>query len=156
MTGYVEQLVEALRTELQHYGEMLALLDAREPANNPGLPALLSSCESIRRQGAAIDDARTRRLELTSRLAWAAGHPDQPSIPGLLPALPPDYQPLLDALHHEVESVVHEVRARACVGHAQLHHAVGDLERFIATLDAQARSRPGEATTTAATRSANA
>ena len=42
MTGYVEQLIEALRNELQQYGEMLALLDVQDSAG-AGLPAILNA-----------------------------------------------------------------------------------------------------------------
>ena len=135
MIAHVEQLVEALRTELRQYGEMLALLDAAAPPGAPGLPLLLSSCESLQRQGAVIDDARQRRLQAIQRLAWAAGKTDCPALPSLLQELPHDYQPLVGALHDEIESLVSEVRTRAAAGQARLNVAAGDLERFITTLN---------------------
>lgn len=134
MTEHVEQLVEALRGELQHYGEMLALLDVDEAARHRGLPAILIVLDSIRVQSAAINDARNHRLQAQSRLARVAriaGDPERESLLELVAGLSPDYQPLIRALLDEVDGLAVEVRHRAVLNQARLLAAADQLERFI-------------------------
>jgi hypothetical protein len=133
MTGYVEQLVEALRNELQQYGEMLALLDTQDSAGGE-LPAILNACEAIQRQGAAIEEARLLRLQQQARLAWVAGQPDKESILDLLPDLPAHYQLLLSALIAEINGLVGLVREKALQCHIRLNAAAEQLERLVATM----------------------
>jgi hypothetical protein len=133
MTGYVEQLVEALRNELQQYGEMLALLDVQDSAGG-GLPAILNACESIQRQGTAIEEARLLRLQQQSRLAWVIGQAEKDSVVELLPELPPHYQPLLGALIAEINGLVGQVREKAMHCHTRLDAAARQLERLMTTM----------------------
>jgi hypothetical protein len=133
MTGYVEQLVEALRNELQQYGEMLALLDAHDSTGR-GLPAILNACEGIQRQGTAIKDARLLRLQQQTRLAWVVGKPEKDSILGLLADLPPHYQPLLTALISEINEALSQVREKALHCHKRLNSAAQQLERLMAAM----------------------
>jgi hypothetical protein len=133
MTGYVEQLVEALRIELQQYGEILALLESQDSAGG-GLPAILNVCDSIQRQGAAIEEARLVRLQQQSRLAWVVGQPEKHSILDLLPDLPPHYQPLLAALMSEINGLVDQVRQEAVHCHTRLQGAVEQIEKLITAM----------------------
>ena len=133
MTGYVEQLVEALRNELQQYGEMLALLDVDDAAGS-GLPSILNACEGIQRQGSAIEDARLLRLQQQSRLAWVVGKPEKDSIIDLLADLPAHYQPLLTALISEINGLVSQVREKALHCHQRLNAAAQQLERLMTAM----------------------
>ena len=133
MTGYVEQLVEALRNELQQYGEMLALLDV-DDATGSGLPAILNACEGIQRQGTVIEDARLLRLQQQARLAWVVGQPEKNSIFDLLDGLPPQYQPLLTALISEINGLVAQVREKALRCHTRLIAATQQLERLMTAM----------------------
>jgi hypothetical protein len=153
MTDHVEELVEALRLELQHYGELLALLDADGSANPLGLTSVVAALDAVRRQGAMLGDARRQRLQVQSRLAWAIERPQENSLPALLPDLPPDYQPLLRALSDEVEDLQARVRERARLNHHHLHAAADQLEGFIDTVATPASHPAGDGP---ATHSANA
>jgi hypothetical protein len=133
MTGYVEQLVEALRNELQQYGEMLALLDSHDTAGR-GLPGILNACEGILRQGAAIEEARLLRVQQLSRLAWVLGKPDEDSILNLLADLPSHFQPLLTALISEINGALGQVREKALHCHQRLNAASHQLERLMTAM----------------------
>jgi hypothetical protein len=142
MTEHVEELVEALRLELQQYGELLALLDAEGSASPLGLNSVVVALDAVRRQGAALGDIRRQRLQVQTRLAWAIERPQESSLPALLPSLPADYQPLLRALMDEVEDLISRVRARARLNHSHLHHAADQLEGFIESVAAPSGDRP--------------
>ena len=131
MTEHVEQLVEALRSELQQYGELLALLEAEESANPVGLTAVVATLDAVRRQGVALNDVRRERLLVQGRLAWVIERPQVDSLHALLPELPADYQPLVRALSAEVDDLMARVRERARLSHLHLHHAADQLEGLI-------------------------
>lgn len=131
MTETVDELIEALRIELQHFGELLALLDTDSPTGERGLPAIVGVLDSIRAQGEALGNARAQRLRIQARLAWAAQHPGRESLRDLLSDVPPDYQPLLRALADELEDLAVQVRQRAQFNHQQLNDAARQLARFI-------------------------
>src|SRR5438093_12896792 len=62
MLVFLQMVIEALRNELQQYGEMLALLDQqRQLAPKSGADEVLRSISSINAQGASIQAAREQR-----------------------------------------------------------------------------------------------
>jgi hypothetical protein len=147
----VEQLVEALRIELQHYGELLALLEAETPANPRGLPAVLSTIDAVRRQGAALQDARTRRCQLQARVAWpesvttdcaSASAPASPPAAARLVTVPLEYQPLLQALSAEVADLAVQVQERAVANCSRLGAAAHQLEGLIHSINTTPANDP--------------
>ena len=135
MIQNINLLVDALRDELQNYGEMLALLDrqqaylvAREASE------VFQSISLIKAQGAAIQQSRARRE--TSRRAVAVDSHQTPetSFAVLIPLLPDDYQPLLAALVDENNELLMRVRRRARQNHLMLRRSVELMQDLLNTL----------------------
>lgn len=102
MNRPLQQLIEALREELQQCGEMLAQLD--EPARcASGDPP--SAVWPGQPQADALLAAREAREFSCQQLAWAAQKPQAVSINELIPSLPQDHQPLVGALVEETEAL---------------------------------------------------
>ncbi|HEU0009987.1 MAG TPA: hypothetical protein VFT34_09250 [Verrucomicrobiae bacterium] len=109
MNRPLQQLIDALREELQQCGEMLAQLDE---------PARLASANSPgadwpgQPRADALLAAREAREFSWQQLAWAAQKPQAVSIGELIPCLPRDHQPLVGALVEENESLWRRVYLR--------------------------------------------
>ncbi len=133
MIDSVKELVEALRAELQHYGELLALLEA-DPSDltrPPGVPAVVNAVATLQRHGAALGTARQQRLQAQARFASTVDCPPGDSLHSLLPNVPVDYRPLLRALEDEVVDLQARLRERARLSHDCLHTAADQLEGLI-------------------------
>lgn len=109
MNTPLQRLVDALRDELQHYGEVLALLDdVPEPAALPagdGVAPVALPREPFRDAAERLLDARGRRERRQQQVAWASHQPDAWTPPDLLPVVPGAVRPLLRALFDEIESL---------------------------------------------------
>jgi hypothetical protein len=101
----LQQLIDALRDELLHCGELLAWLDTQPRLTADGGLALAPHAH-------ALLAAQQLRERSQVQLAWAAEQPDASSLGELLPILPPAYQPLVGALIEEITSLWHRVGAR--------------------------------------------
>jgi flagellar biosynthesis/type III secretory pathway chaperone len=142
MTATLEQVIEALRNELQQYGEMLALLEAQHRAVSQGESgSVLTSVQAIEAQSSAIQNARRLRETHQRQLAWAVGRPENVTFEELLPLLPSEYSPLLSALIREINELLGRVRQSAEHNRSQLRRSIELMDRFLFTLSAQ-----GEAT----------
>ena len=141
MIPNLEQVIEALRDELQQYGEMLALLEAQhECLTRQDTPLVLNSCSSVDAQRNAIGVARTKRETLQRQLAWTLGHPGSLAIRDLLPLIPDYYRPLISALTREINQLIERVHERVQSNHSQLRSSLELTERFLATISSQANS----------------
>jgi len=137
MTATLPALIDSLRTELQQYGEMLALLEAQQESvlrREPG--SILSSVSAVESQSAAIQAARESRETFRRQLAWTLGRPEAGSFEDLLPLLPGDYRPLVGALVQEIN----QLRERAGLNLEQLRRSLDLMERFLNSLAPEARS----------------
>lgn len=135
MNDLLHNLVESLREELKQYGEMLALLDyQQELVMNRQTADLLHSVGGVNAQSDIIKAARlereqhqrniTRRLNLNERAGFEA----------MIPLLPAEYQPLVEALVTENNELLIRVQQRARQNHLLLSRAVDLMQRFINTL----------------------
>jgi hypothetical protein len=110
MTRPLQQLIDALRQELQHHGELLARLD-EIPVACPDLENS-DAARAVERQTESLLATQRERERLQLQLAWAAEQPDACSFEELIPVLPPAYRPLLTALVQENESLRRRVGDR--------------------------------------------
>jgi hypothetical protein len=133
MTATLEPVIEALRNELQQYGEMLALLEAQQQAVSQRQSGLvLNSVPAIEAQGSVIQDARRTRETHQRQLAWALGRPEGVPFQDLLPLLPGEYRPLISALVQEINQLLGCVRQFAEQNHLQLRRSLELMEHFLA------------------------
>lgn len=135
MLVFLQNVIEALRNELQQYGEMLALLDQqRQVALKSGTEAILHSISALNAQSTSIQGARERRQEAQQKLAHVLRQPEDARFSDLLPLLPDSYQPLVSALVQENNELLVQVRERAQQNQRLLRRSMEAMQRFITTL----------------------
>src|SRR5438874_1768148 len=139
----LQQLIEALRNELQQYGEILALLDRQqEVVMLQGADHILQSISAIDSQSAAIQAARANRQLAQRNLAETLKQPLDSAFADLIPLVPEHYRPLVSALVQENNELLQRVRQRAQQNHSLLRHSVDMMQRFITSLCPQDNSAP--------------
>lgn len=135
MTDSLQQLVTALREELQQYGEMLALLDRQQElvvqrASNE----LLQNVAAINGQTSVIQVARRERGERQRELASHVQLADDATFADLMGALPEAHAVLINALVSENNHCLRRVRQRVGQNHLLLTRSVDLMQRLLATL----------------------
>jgi len=139
----LQQLIEALRNELQQYGEMLALLDhQQELVMREGADDILHSISAIESQSGAIQAARANRQLAQRNLADKLSAIREATFAQLIPLIPEQYRPLVTALIQENNELLQRVRQRAQQNHLLLRHSLDMMQRFISTLSPSDSSVP--------------
>jgi flagellar biosynthesis/type III secretory pathway chaperone len=135
MIQNIKLLIEALRDELQNYGEMLALLD-RQQAYLIARDAceVFQSISLIKAQGATILQCREHRELTRQTVAEELRQAPDTGFAKLIPLMPPDYQPLLKALVDENNELLMRVRRRARQNHLMLRRSVELMQELLNTL----------------------
>src|SRR3954467_14254943 len=118
MIAYLQNLIAALREELHEYGEMLARLDEQqELVMKRDAEGVLASVSTIQDQSAVIQRAREiregRQNELSQKLGFANGC----EFSKIVPQLPEDYRPLVNALVQENNALLARIQHRARQNH---------------------------------------
>jgi flagellar biosynthesis/type III secretory pathway chaperone len=135
MINSIKILIDALRDELQNYGEMLALLDRQqEHLIARAASEVFQSISLIKAQGAAILQSRARREDCRRVVAGECQQPREAAFAVLIPLLPADYQPLLKALVDENNELLMHVRRRARKNHLLLRRSVELMQELLNTL----------------------
>jgi hypothetical protein len=131
----LQKLIEALRNELQQYGEMLALLDQQQQLiRSCGADDIQRSIEAISAQSGAIQTARQNREALQQEIARSVSQTEQSTFAELLPLLPPPYQPLVSALVRENNELLQRVRQSAQKNQTMLRQSLDYMQRFVSAL----------------------
>lgn len=140
MTDALQRLIEALRDELQQYGEMLALLDQQqEQVCARVADEVLSTVTLIQEQGTVMQGARRQRGECRTALARALGLSDEAAFLELIPRLPASFRPLVQALVDENNDLLRRVQQRARQNHFLLSRSVELMQSLIGSLVPQSR-----------------
>jgi flagellar biosynthesis/type III secretory pathway chaperone len=135
MREHLEALVAALRAELTQYGELLALLDQQqEQVMAREADETLRLAAAINHQSGLVREAREHREQCRRQLARALGLPGDPTLTGLLPHLPEEYQLLIQALVDENNRLLVRVQQRARQNHLLLARTVELMRKFIESL----------------------
>jgi flagellar biosynthesis/type III secretory pathway chaperone len=135
MTNSTQELIAALREELKHYGEMLALLDRQQSSiMTRASHEVFQSISLIKAQSDALQSARAIREECRRATAEAMAKAPDISFTDLIATLPAEYQPLLQALVDENNQLLVRVRQRARQNHLLLHRSVELMQGILNTL----------------------
>ena len=135
MIEFVEKLVSALREELQQYGEMLARLDDQQELVMRRQPvALLESIPQVQTQSATLTQVREARLGAMKALCTMLRLPIETTFKDLLPHIPTDYRPLLEALVQENNELLQRIHQRARQNHILLSRTVESMQHVINSL----------------------
>ena len=137
MTVILQKLIEALRNELEQYGEMLALLEQQQEAAGLGADDVIHTIAAINSQGSSIQNAREHRKTCQRQVSEKLNQPHDSSFAHLIPLLPHHYQPLLGALVQENNELLIRVRERAQQNQALLRRSIDFMQRFISTLSSE-------------------
>jgi flagellar biosynthesis/type III secretory pathway chaperone len=141
MTESLHVLIEALREELQQYGELLALLDLEQTrVLERATEDLLQTVAAVYSQGAVVQAARQQREARRRAVARSLGLGEEAGFTDLIPHLPEDYQPLVKALVQENNELLARVQRRARQNHLLLSRSLELMQRFIGTLSPAAPS----------------
>lgn len=141
MNTTIEMLIDSLRQELQEYGEMLALLDRQqEYLRSRAVSEVFQSISVIKAQGGVLQEAQRRRDECRRALAQDMGQSAEAAFAELLPLLPADYQPLVQALVEENNELIARVRRRARLNHLLLSRSVELMQEVVNTLLPRAKT----------------
>ena len=139
----LQNLIDALRNELQQYGEMLALLDhQQELVRHRGADDILHSISEINSQSATIQTAREARKLAQSQLAGSLAQSEDSTFTNLIPLIPGQYRPLVTALIQENNELLLRVRQRAQQNQLLLTRSLELMQRFITTLSPQEQAAP--------------
>jgi flagellar biosynthesis/type III secretory pathway chaperone len=132
MNDLLPNLIEALREELQQYGEMLARLDKQQVrVMERQTRDVLQSVADLKAQTAVIAAARSEREQRQRDLARKLNLPDNAIFGVILPLLPADYRPLVQALVQENNELLVRVQQRVRQNHLLLSHAVELMQQLI-------------------------
>jgi flagellar biosynthesis/type III secretory pathway chaperone len=135
MKELLSNLIEALREELKQYGEMLALLDQQQQLVMRRRTAELpENVHCVNAQAGVIAAARQEREQRQRHLARLLTLPESTAFTILIPLLPPDYRPLVDALVRENNELLVRVQQRARQNHLMLSHCVDLMQQLINTI----------------------
>lgn len=135
MSEKLEQLVAALRNELQHYGELLALFEAQqEHLVRRDADQVLGSVARINALTSVVQDARRDRVHRLQDLAESLSVPPDGQLTTLLPALPGSRRAQIQALMTENNRLLARIQTRARQNHSMLSHSLEHMNRFIHAL----------------------
>jgi flagellar biosynthesis/type III secretory pathway chaperone len=135
MNDLLSNLIEALREELKQYGEMLAVLDQQQATVvQRHASDLLHNVAGINAQAEVIAAVRHEREQHQRHVARQLDLPDDADFGQIIPQLPPDYRPLVQALVQENNELLIRVHQRTRQNHLLLSHAVELMQQLINAL----------------------
>ena len=97
-------------------------------------PGQVEALLRIQAQAAAIQSAREHREKCRDAVALSCSQPESAHFSCLIPLLPPDYRPLLQALVHENNQLLGRIHKRARQNHVLLRRSVELMRDLLRTL----------------------
>lgn len=135
-------LIESLREELQQYGEMLALLEQQQlSVVQRKSDELLHNVAAVNTQVSVIAAQRREREQRQRTVALELGLGEGASFGTIVPLLPEDYRPLMQALVQENNELLTRVQQRTRQNHLLLSHAVELTQQLIERVFPQGRPK---------------
>lgn len=135
MIPYLQNLIKALREELHEYGEMLARLDEQQDlVMRRDADGILQSVNNIQDQGVVLQRVRQLRESYQTDFAQRLGLQGNSEFAQIIPRMPEDYRPLVDALVQENNALLMRIQQRARQNHILLRQSLDLMQRFLSTL----------------------
>lgn len=132
MNDLLHNLIEALREELKQYGEMLAVLEQQQQSVvHRQTSALLQNVADVNAQANVISAVRHEREQHRRNVARHLGLGENAGFALIIPQLPADYRPLVQALVQENNSLLVRIQQRARQNQLLLSHAVELMQQLI-------------------------
>jgi hypothetical protein len=131
---YLSDLIEALRGELQQYGEMLARFDDQETFLAPNAPEeVLAKVGALKDQERVVRTTVWKREQTQRRLARFLCLPEEADLTHIVALLPPEHQLLMRALMDENKELSARVRQCAELERQFLRHSLHLMESCLLT-----------------------
>ena len=135
MTEPLDRLIAVLREELQHYGEMLALLDQQQAsAIDRAADEMLVATTAIQNQALIMQGVRRDREKCQRELARDLAIIETATFVEIIGLLPSVYRPLVQSLVDENNSLLVRVQQRARQNHLVLSRSVELMQQFLGML----------------------
>ena len=132
MIEKLKALIGALREELQAYGEMLALLDQQQEFVFARAAAeLFQSVGQVQAQTFALETVRRQRTLCQADLAMTIDMPAATAFGELVPSLPAEYRPLVQALVDENNQLLQRIHDRVRQNHILLSRSLEMMQQLI-------------------------
>jgi flagellar biosynthesis/type III secretory pathway chaperone len=132
MNDLLHNLIEALREELKQYGEMLAVLEQQQQAVvQRQTNDLLQNVATVNAQANVIAAVRHEREQHRRNVARMLNLEENAGFGVIIPQLPADYRPLVQALVNENKELLVRIQQRARQNHLLLSHAVDLLQQLM-------------------------
>ena len=132
MNPTVQSLIDALRTEMEQYGEMLARLDEQQASivRFKG-DEVIAAGASIDAQAAEMNKARTHRTDCAQAVARDLKCPDETPIQEMVVRLHKDLRPLVTELVRENNELIVRIQQRSRQNHLLLARSLESMQRMI-------------------------
>ncbi len=135
MNEALEKLIQALREELQQYGEMLARLDQQqEYVTRRASEDLLQATSEIELHSQTMKHARQVRTECQATVAREVGCESDATFATIIPKLPSPYRPLVLALVQENNESLGRIHQRSRQNHILLCRSLELMSRLLGNL----------------------
>jgi flagellar biosynthesis/type III secretory pathway chaperone len=135
MIEFIQKLIAALREELQQYGEMLARLDEQQQfVVRRAAEAAMQSVPLVQSQSAVLTQVRETRFQAMKELCGQLKLPEEATFRELVPQLPSDYRPLVEALVQENNELLQRIHQRARQNHILLTRTIESMQHVINSL----------------------
>lgn len=135
MNDLLHNLIEALREELKQYGEMLAVLEQQQNSVvHRRVDDLLLNVANINAQAEAIGAVRSEREQHQRNVARLVGLGEDAGFATIVPCLPADYRPLVQALVQENNELLVRIHHRTRQNQLLLSHAVELMQQLITAI----------------------
>src|SRR5215472_3791514 len=133
MNDLLHNLIEALREELKQYGEILAMLEQQQQSVvHRQTKALLQNVAEVNTQATVIAAVRHEREQRRCRVARQLRLQESAPFAVIVPLLPADYRPLVEALVRENNALLIRIQQQSRQNHLLLtFHAVELMQQLI-------------------------
>jgi flagellar biosynthesis/type III secretory pathway chaperone len=142
MQPLIEELADALRTELQQYGELLVLLEEQQSqVIERNAEAVLMSAAEVDQQTALLTKYKAERDRVRTMICQAVNLGSQSTVTELIPHLPEVYRPLLQALVEENQLSAQRIGRLARQNHLLMTQSMEMMNHLIHTMSPETNTR---------------
>lgn len=135
VSNQLARLLEALKEELQEYGEMLALLEQQQSAAIQHAPEeVLRGAISIQQQVARLQAAQEKRMASQTEVSVALGRPGRCDFVELIPLLPETHRVAVETLVRENRQLLLKVQKKARQNHLLMVRSLQLTQQFMQAL----------------------
>ncbi|HBU60357.1 MAG TPA: hypothetical protein DEB48_10990 [Verrucomicrobiales bacterium] len=144
MNEELNNLVNALREELTQYGEVLALMqEQQELIINRAANDLLINLNRVNEQMERVAIARNQRENCRQNLVAALGGAEDTTFRQMTEMLPPEVQPLLDALVQEINHMLQNIQRWLKQNHLLLKRSLDLMQTIMKNMFPSAEAAAG-------------